>query len=149
MPNQLLFKKILPLLPILSESSKLAIEKALDSLKPRCHLINDIAEMAKIYIIENEVTISAEARAIIDASDPHLIDHAIKSIEILDNLENISDVLKQLAEHNGLKIGELMKPLRALLTGMSNSPSVFEIINLIGKDATIKRLRNSQAFRKL
>jgi len=141
MPNLILLEKILKLLPDISEISKIAISKALDSLKPRATLINEIAEMAKIYIIENEITISSEAQDIIQESDSHLIKEAIIVIENSDNLENINETLKALAEAHGLKIGELMKPLRALITGMTNSPSVFEIINIIGKETSIKRLK--------
>ena len=142
MPNEDLLRVVLKLLPDdLSSSSKNAISKALDSLKPRCHLINEIAAMAKIYIIEGDITISKEAQDVIDNSDKALINEAIKAIEDSDNLENISDALKLVAEKHGLKIGELMKPLRALITGMNNSPGVFEIINIIGKEASVKRLR--------
>ncbi len=141
MPNDKLLEKLLKLLPDVSNASKIAIGKALDSLKPRCHLINEIAEMSKIYIIEDEIVISEDAKLIIEASEKKLIEEAIKTIETATDLEYISDLLKALAEKHGLKIGELMKPLRALLTGMNNSPSVFEIINIIGKEASVKRLR--------
>jgi glutamyl-tRNA synthetase len=141
MENDRLLEKVLKLLPKVSDLSKIAIGKALDSLKPRCHLINEIAAMAHIYIIEEEIAISEDAKLIIENSDKNIIKEAITTIEEAADLEHISDQLKILAEKHGLKIGELMRPIRALITGMSNSPSVFEIINIIGKEATVKRLR--------
>jgi glutamyl-tRNA synthetase len=141
MPNERLLEHILKLLPKVSNISEAAISKALESLKPRCQLINEIANMARIYIIEEEISISEEAKIIIEACDKNLIKEAIEVIEDAVELEYINDLLKALAEKHSLKIGELMKPLRALITGMSNSPSVFEIINIIGKEASVKRLR--------
>ena len=49
---------------------------------------------------------------------------------------------KAYAAEKGMKIGEIMKPVRALITGSTASPSVFEIISIIGKEEAVKRLKN-------
>lgn len=41
-----------------------------------------------------------------------------------------------------LKFGEVALPLRLMLTGKSNGPSMFEIMELIGQKETMKRLEN-------
>jgi glutamyl-tRNA synthetase len=85
---------------------------------------------------------SAEALQEIENADQNLLK------EILQNLTDLSDysqdsvkaTLTQIAESHGIKIGELMKPLRAILTGKTASPSVFEIISILETHA-IERIR--------
>lgn len=126
-----------------SEESKAAIVKAMDSIKSRCNLIPEIIELAKIYEIGKDLDITPEAKEIIDATSKDLISNVINLIENTETLENISDILKEYAKNNDMKVGELMKPLRAILTGQVNSPSVFEIIQIIGKEETIRRLKRA------
>jgi len=50
------------------------------------------------------------------------------------------------AEH--LKLGDLAQPLRAILTGRSATPGLFEIMSILGRDACLERLgRADEAFR--
>lgn len=126
----------------LSESSKIAISKAIDGLKNRCHLLNEMMELAKLYVIEYDPDIEPDAAEILAHCNKVLVNNAIKALQELIEFDHdsISTALKALAESSGVKVGELMKPLRCLLTGMVNAPSVFEIIAIIGKDAAIRRL---------
>ena len=50
---------------------------------------------------------------------------------------------KELAAVNQLKPGELMLPLRIMLVGGKFGPGVFDIAALIGKEATVARLRHA------
>ena len=124
-----------------SDISKAAIAKAIESLKNRCHLLNEMMELAKLYVIEYMPDIEPDAFEVLQHIDRALVDDALKVIQGLEDFDadSISAALKRLAEAKGIKVGELMKPLRCLLTGMVNAPSLFEIIAIIGKDASLKR----------
>ncbi len=126
----------------ISNESKDNIIKAMDCIKPRSELISDVVHFSKIFILEESLEYSAEAKDIISETSKELIS---KSIIILQNIEgfnkdNIQAELKKLAKENDMKLGALMKPLRAYITGMTASPSVFEIMEIIGPSATIARL---------
>ena len=51
-----------------------------------------------------------------------------------------------LAEKMSLKAGDLIHPARAALTGKTTSPGIFEIMELLGKERSISRLREAEAF---
>lgn len=138
--SQELLNLIIDDLGEVSDQSKEAILKAMDSIKVRTSLIPEITELARIYIIEKTPTRSDGANEIINNIDKSLIAEVVELIDLADNLDNISDKLKAFAGSKNMKLGALMKPIRAFLTGMENSPSVFEIIQIIGKEATIARL---------
>ena len=47
---------------------------------------------------------------------------------------------KTFSEERKIKLVDLAQPLRVLLTGHTVSPSVFEIMAVLGKDETFSRL---------
>lgn len=127
----------------LSDESRNCISKAIDLLKPRSELITDLYDLANIFIIDKSIDYNQEAKDIIKESDNNLLVQVISSLEnLVDfNKENIQNTLKHVATTNNLKLGGLMKYIRAFITGRTASPSVFEIMEIIGKDHTIDRLK--------
>jgi glutamyl-tRNA synthetase len=51
--------------------------------------------------------------------------------------------VSQLAETHGLKLGKLAQPLRAALAGRTVSPSVFDMMLVIGRVETLARLNDA------
>ncbi len=48
---------------------------------------------------------------------------------------------KKLVEEEGVKMGQLAQPVRVALTGRTASPGLFEVMDLLGRDRTLFRLR--------
>jgi glutamyl-tRNA synthetase len=48
---------------------------------------------------------------------------------------------KQLVEEEGVKMGQLAQPVRVALTGRTASPGLFEVMEVLGRDRTLLRLR--------
>jgi len=49
-------------------------------------------------------------------------------------------------EKSGLKLGKIAQPVRVALTGRTASPGIFEIIEIIGKDRVLTRLKQAVVF---
>ena len=60
------------------------------------------------------------------------------------NAEALKETLFALAEEKGYKNGQLLWPLRAILTGLPYSPGAFEVAEVLGKEETIKRLESAK-----
>ena len=60
-----------------------------------------------------------------------------------DSLENL---FKKKAEEAELKLGKLAQPVRVALTGGTASPGIYEVILLLGKVTTLKRLNEAVSF---
>ena len=43
-------------------------------------------------------------------------------------------------DKTGLKLGKIAQPIRLALTGKTISPGIFEVMEVLGKDETVKRL---------
>jgi len=49
---------------------------------------------------------------------------------------------------SGLKLGDVAQPLRVAITGATVSPPIFDSLELLGKEATLNRIRRCQQTRK-
>ncbi len=52
---------------------------------------------------------------------------------------------KHLVEEEGMKMGQLAQPVRVALTGRTASPGLFDVMEVLGRDRTLSRLRQSLA----
>ncbi len=60
--------------------------------------------------------------------------------------QGFEDLLKRLAEERGVKLGAVAQPLRVALTGQTASPGLFEILEILGPEQTIRRLEAALAW---
>lgn len=118
------------------------INQGMDGLKTRAELVNDLASLAKIYLLNQEVKDNSDAVEIISKCNEELILQVINELLKVEawTKESVEMTLKNIAASNNIKIGELMMPLRAIITGMTATPSVFEIMTILGRDEIMKRL---------
>ncbi len=52
----------------------------------------------------------------------------------------LEEALRELAQTKGIGAGALFQPLRVALTGSSASPGIFDVLVLLGRDVSLKRL---------
>ena len=56
--------------------------------------------------------------------------------------------MRAVAEEAGLKLGKLAQPLRAALTGRATSPGIFEVLDVLGREESLARIRDQALARK-
>ena len=57
--------------------------------------------------------------------------------------DSLELIFKQLIEQEGMKMGQLAQPVRVALTGRTATPGIFEVMNLLGREKTVTRLRKA------
>ncbi len=57
--------------------------------------------------------------------------------------QGIEDMLRSLAETNKVGLGKVAQPLRVAITGSNISPPIFDSVQLLGKEKTLKRIDNT------
>ncbi len=141
--NNRLLEIMLHHLAELGKTSKDNILKGLNSLKQRSHTINELANNAKIYILEEDINIPHELKQQV-MEKFELIQEFQHQISKLDdwNKDSLMEAAKIFAQRNQVKLGDLAGVIRILLTGSTASPSIFEIMSILGMSATMKRLSN-------
>jgi glutamyl-tRNA synthetase len=59
---------------------------------------------------------------------------------------SLEAALRGLATLQGVVAGKIFQPLRVALTGLTVSPGIFDVLIMLGRDQTLKRLRNAVEF---
>ena len=49
-------------------------------------------------------------------------------------------------EQTGLKMGKIAQPMRVALTGKTTSPGIFEIVEILGKERVVSRLKKAIGY---
>jgi len=70
---------------------------------------------------------------------------------VLDRLARLGDfshqgieaLFKEICEEKGVKMGQIGPPVRVALCGGTTSPSIFDVIDVLGKEETLKRIRRA------
>ena len=128
----------------LSEGKKALMEKGMYCLKERAKSFPELLDKAE-FILSNRPIQPDEKAA-------RNLDNVSRSIlrELTPQLQNASwtrDDLEacamQFAEAHEMKFGKLAGPLRAALAGRSATPSVFDMMLVLGQEETIARLTDA------
>lgn len=121
----------------LNETQISRLLHGMKSLKERAKTLHDLANGAAFYM--QAPTVSLE-----DAMKPNLQAMTTKLEALAEwNHDAAMALAKAYAEESGQKLGQVMQPLRLALTGSTASPSVFEILEVLGKEESIARLKSA------
>jgi glutamyl-tRNA synthetase len=58
----------------------------------------------------------------------------------------IEAMFKDICAEMGIKLGQVGPPVRVALCGTTTSPGIYEVIEVLGKEETIKRIRRAMWF---
>lgn len=119
--------------------------KGLDGLKERAKTLIELKENAKIYL-DYSVRVSEDAAAVLTENRPILqaIYELLNKTHTWDH-GSLEKLFRDYANQNSMKLGVVAKPVRAALTGALVSPSIFEIMDIIGRDVSLSRIKTALA----
>lgn len=115
--------------------------KGMNGLKPRSKTLLELGTSALIYIQSPDLSMCDEKSRKFFAPQTKIIIQ-----KVIDTLTSLSDFRSPLLEESirlmaqQKKLAELAQPIRLALTGSTISPSIFDIMEVLGKEETLKRL---------
>ena len=120
------------------------IAKVIPCLKGRAKTLIEMAEKSAFFF-KKQVEFDEKARSkfLTDEVKP-LLEKVITGLSALDNFssDKIESLFKKTVEEESLKLGKLAQPVRVALTGTTVSSGIYDVILLLGKEQTLKRLRD-------
>jgi len=123
-------------------SNEVFLEKACDLVRERITFLTDLPE-ATAYFFEDPASYDSDMlKKRWKDETPGLIAGFSALLEEADftDPEILEGIFKQYVETNRINSGAVLAPLRMLLTGRAGGPGVFQIMSLIGKETTLRRL---------
>ena len=122
-------------------------KKLVTILTERSHTLVEM-KLASLPFLLDDITLDEKART------KHLTpDVAPLLSELTGKLQDVEPfthdtieaVFSSLVAEKGLKLGKLAQPVRVAVTGGTVSPGIFEVLEVLGKEKTLKRLRAAMA----
>ena len=122
------------------------LRKTVDLIRQRYFTLKDFSSQGRAYFSDDfdfdEAAVNKSLR-----NEPRLrelLNGLAGKLETVEpfNTETSQAALRAFAEEAGVKAGLLINGSRTMLTGQSVGPSMFEIFDVLGRDASVQRLRS-------
>jgi len=120
-----------------------AAKKILDVNKSKVSFIKDIFTEAS-YLFEKPTDFDPKGLKKWNPQSAELLKSLKTELESINNWyeKDIQDAFETYVQDNNIKFGDIAPQLRLVLSGKSNGPSLFGIMELLGKDESLDRLVN-------
>jgi glutamyl-tRNA synthetase len=122
------------------------LARVVATLKTRSKTLVEMAEAARFYFQDPRPYEPEGAKKFLTPDTTPILQDARRALENQADLSEagLTGMLKDLAAQAGVKLVAVAQPLRLALTGRTASPSLTDVMALLGKDETLTRL--SQAL---
>ncbi len=132
--------------PALTADQRAVLSRGLYCVKDRAKTLPELLEKAQFALVLRPVQPDEASAKALDTVSRGIL----KSLTpLLQNVswtkEALEPILNDAAAANGIGFGKLAAPLRAALAGRSATPSVYDMMLVIGRDETIARLEDAAA----
>jgi glutamyl-tRNA synthetase len=121
------------------------LEKMIATLQERSKTLVELVDQAHFFLAE-DIRIDEKAAAKFltpEVSTPlRVLIQKLSAIEDF-NGEAIERAFTAVLEELGLSMAKLAQPVRVALTGSTVSPGIHEVISVLGKDRTLRRLKSA------
>ena len=117
--------------------------------RPRIQTLSELRLKAACCF--EEPTLDPEAAKKYFYDSPNLPKYLKDWIETLERKTGwapaeVESLTRELAQQLGIQTGALIHPIRFALTGSAASPGLFELMELIGKETCLRRVKKLLAF---
>ena len=146
-PAEELLEPVQRQLGIMGVENTRDLRPLIDAVKARSRTIVHIAEQVAVRLDPSRSKLDAKGEALVRKMGPAfpanlgLAGAALEAVRPSDwSADRLLETLRSLAEGRGLKLGDVMQPIRVALTGSTVSEPVNELLAVIGRETSIRRL---------
>lgn len=113
------------------------------SLQERASTLVEMAEGAAFYFIDQVVYDEKAQNKFLKEEQKPLFEALVAELENCSKFgeEQLEVAFAKIMENSGLKFGKVAQPLRVALTGGTASPSIYEVLQVLGKERSLNRIK--------
>ena len=118
--------------------------RAMYCLKDRAKTFPELLEKAHFILTSRPIVPDEKSERALDAVHKGILAELTPQLQNASwNRETLEGLVGSLAETHNTKLGKLAAPLRAALAGRAVSPSVFDMMLVLGSEETVARLTDA------
>lgn len=128
-----------------TEAAKTRLRSGIGSLKERVKNIKELAEKSLFYCQSVPLPLTDKAVKLLDAEALENLAVLAISLEKLTSWEigALEACVREFADAKGIKLGQIAQPLRAVLTGSTVSPGIFDVMAALGRGEAQARIQSA------
>ncbi len=121
------------------------LAKAIATLQPRAQTLVEMATAMRFYMVDEVQYDPAAAKKFLRPNMLRPFQALIAELKALESFDEsrLEETFRNVAAKLEMKLGKIAQPVRVALTGVTASPGLFEIIDVLGKPTVIGRLERA------
>ncbi len=114
-------------------------------IKEKAHFVNEFWELSSYFFTEPEQYDQDVIRKKWKDQVPAFMTDLVSKLEGQENFSAAAteETFKATAEASGIGAGQVMQIFRVALSGVGSGPAIFEMVELLGKETTLRRLKKA------
>ena len=143
-----LSQRLLPIVQEKFQADASKVKQVAPLVRERIKLLRDVLTVADFFFL-NELPPYDSAELIPQKGDAAMAVRVLqKAAEVLESTEfkhdPLDQALRSAAQELGIKAGQMFQPIRVAVCGRKNAPPLFETLEVLGKETTLKRVKQAQ-----
>jgi glutamyl-tRNA synthetase len=120
------------------------LRAAMPGLKERAKTLVELRDGAAFLFAKRPLVLDAQAAEILDSGGRAHVANLLPRLAALQQWTPaaMEALVRDYAEEMNVKLGQVAQPLRAALTGRATSPGIFEVLEVLGREEGLARLRD-------
>ena len=155
-PDNEIVERLKALVPELPNGNELAVtigpdgwqklERAMPGLKERAKTLVELLDSAAYLFATRPLSIDEQAAKQLDAPGRATLVELLPWLEQVEpwGAERVEASVRAFADDTGRKLGKVAQPLRAALTGKATSPGIFDVLEVLGREESLARIRDQR-----
>jgi glutamyl-tRNA synthetase len=121
------------------------LTKAMPVLTPRARDLGELADGARFLFVTRPLDMDEKAASLLTAASRGLLERVRQALAGMSEWTAgaSEQAVRDVAEAEGVKLGEVAQPLRAALTGRATSPGIFDVLALLGREESLARIADA------
>jgi glutamyl-tRNA synthetase len=147
LPVEDLSRQLLPIVREKFDVDECKVKQVTPLVRERIKLLRDVLTVADFFFVD-ELPPYDVAELIPQRGDAAMALRVLqKAAAVLGKTEfkhdSLDQSLRSAAQELGIKAGQMFQPIRVAVCGRKNAPPLFETLEVLGKDTTLKRIHEA------
>lgn len=125
----------------LGEVDGIKLAKAIALYRGRVHTLNELADVVRFCFVVPDCNSELLQKHLTDDIKPILLTLLYQFEHVTWQEADLQALIEKTVAGSGLKFPKIAMPLRVMLTGVTQSPSIDAVMILLGRDICLARLR--------
>jgi glutamyl-tRNA synthetase len=127
----------------LSDAEREMMLKAMPGMKERAKTLIELLDMARFILAGDDLDPDEKSEKVLRSVSRGMLERLTSRLQHASwRASDLETVVRDFSETESLGMGKVAQPLRVALTGRTVSPSVFDMMEILGREESLRRIRD-------